>query len=129
MQFSKNAINWFEIPVSNFDRARDFYSRILQIEISELNVGSKRLGLLPYDAATGGIGGAIVQAPDHIPSQRGCLVYLSCGNDLAEVLARIPAAGGCIEKEKHPVSDEQDLGFIAIFKDSEGNRIGLHAPS
>lgn len=129
MQFSKNAINWFEIPVSNFDRARNFYSHILHMEITEMNVGSKRLGLLPYDAAAGGIGGAIVQAPDHIPSQRGCLVYLCCGNDLTEVLARIPAAGGCIEKEKHPVSDEQDLGFIAVFKDSEGNRIGLHSPS
>ncbi|WP_343303978.1 VOC family protein [Chitinophaga niabensis] len=129
MQFPKNAINWFEIPVSNFDRARSFYSHILNSEITEMNFGSDRLGLLPYDAESGGIGGAIVQGPDHIPSQRGCLVYLYCGNDLAEVLARVPAAGGCIEKEKHPVSEESDHGFIAIFKDSEGNRIGLHSPS
>lgn len=129
MQIPKNAINWFEIPVSNFDRARDFYNHILHIELTEMNFGSDRLGLFPCDETTGGVGGAIVQGPDHIPSQRGCLVYLNCGNDLTAVLERIPAAGGSIEKEKHPVSEEQDLGFIAIFKDSEGNRIGLHSPS
>lgn len=90
--------------------------------------GPARFGLLPYDAENGGIGGAIVQGPDHIPSQRGCLVYLHCGKDLAEVLARIPAAGGHIEKEKHPVSEALELGFVAVFKDPEGNRIGLHSP-
>lgn len=129
MQIPKNAINWFEIPVSNFDRARNFYGHILHVEITEMNFGADRLGLLPYDAETGGVGGAIVHGPDHIPSQRGCVVYLHCGNDLAEVLARVPEAGGYIEKEKHAVSEELDLGFIAIFRDTEGNRVGLHSPA
>ncbi|MRG47610.1 VOC family protein [Chitinophaga sp. SYP-B3965] len=130
MQISKNALNWFEIPVSNFDRARDFYSHILHVDITEMNIGADRLGLFPYDAENGGIGGAIVQGPDFIPSQRGCLIYLHGGNDLTEVLARVPDAGGCIEKEKHAVSEDQpDLGYIAIFRDSEGNRIGLHSPA
>lgn len=130
MQIQKNALNWFEIPVSNFDRAKNFYSHILDVEITEMNLGSDRLGLFPYDDTNGGIGGAIVLGPDFIPSQRGCLIYLHCGHDLNDVLARVPDAGGYVEKEKQAVAEERtDLGYIAIFRDTEGNRIGLHSPA
>lgn len=29
----KNAINWFEIPVKDFNRAKRFYEAVLQIEM------------------------------------------------------------------------------------------------
>lgn len=128
MRNPTHAINWFEIPVSQFDRARIFYSTILEVTITEMQLGGDRLGLLSYDAENGGVGGAIVEGLDYVTSKRGCLIYLNCGDDLNEVLDRVINAGGRIERDKTPVSYELDLGFHAIFIDSEGNRIGLHSP-
>jgi predicted enzyme related to lactoylglutathione lyase len=54
-------------------------------------------------------------------------VYLNAGDDLNLVLARVADAGGHVEQEKLPVADEQDLGYYAIIRDTEGNRVALHS--
>ncbi|WP_298731789.1 VOC family protein [uncultured Chitinophaga sp.] len=122
-----NTLNWFEIPVNDFDRARQFYSRLFDYHMQDTLAGPNRRGFLPHDPQGGGVGGAIVQGPDYIPSQRGCLVYLNAGDDLSIVLARVTDAGGKIIQEKTPVSEEQALGYYAIIRDSEGNHIALHS--
>ena len=122
-----NTLNWFEIPVNDFDRARQFYSRLFDYEMQDVLAGPNRRGFLPHDQQGGGIGDAIVQGPDYIPSQRGCLVYLNAGDDLSIVLARVTDAGGKIIQEKAPVSEEHTLGYYAIIRDPEGNRIALHS--
>lgn len=123
MPHAKNAIHWFEIPVMNFELAKQFYSAILQADIQEYFQGADRRGLLQFDAAEGGVGGAIVQGPDFLSSQRGCLVYLYCGNGVTGVLERVVAAGGRIEREVTPFPD---AGRYAIILDSEGNRVALY---
>ncbi|RPD41319.1 VOC family protein [Chitinophaga barathri] len=127
MQVPKNALKWFEIPVSNFDRARKFYNTVFNFELLEAHVRGNRMGLFPCDEGDGGVGGAIVEGPDAVPSQRGCVVYLYCGPDLTEVLDRVPGAGGRILHEKAPISPEKEMGYQAVFTDTEGNRIGLHS--
>jgi predicted enzyme related to lactoylglutathione lyase len=122
-----NTLNWFEIPVNDFDRARQFYSRLFDYEMQDVLAGPNRRGFLPHDQQGNGIGGAIVQGPDYIPSQRGCLVYLNAGDDLSVVLERVTEAGGKIIQEKAPVSEEHSLGYYAIIRDSEGNHIALHS--
>ncbi|ATL45947.1 hypothetical protein COR50_01535 [Chitinophaga caeni] len=125
MEIPKNSISWFEIPVKDFERARDFYSAIFQFELQEIKMGINRLGFFPVKAE--GIGGAIVQGPDYISSQRGSLLYLTAEPDLLEVLDRIPDAGGKIELGKTPLSLDQQLGYFAIFYDTEGNRLALYS--
>ncbi|RAJ10816.1 hypothetical protein LX64_00423 [Chitinophaga skermanii] len=127
MQIPKNAVNWVEIPVKDFERAKQFYNTIFQFDMPETNMGMNRMGFLLFDMQQGGVGAAIVQGADYISSQRGCLVYLNAGNDLSEVLDRIPNAGGKIELGKSPVSESQHLGYFAIFYDTEGNRLALHS--
>ncbi|GAA0524559.1 VOC family protein [Chitinophaga japonensis] len=127
MKLPASALNWFEIPVNDFDRARSFYNRLFDYEMQETLNGPNRRGFLPHDPQSGGIGGAIVHGPDYIPSQRGCLVYLNAGNDLDGMLERAADAGAHIVQEKTPVSEEQALGFYAIIRDPEGNRVALHA--
>lgn len=127
MQLSRNALNWFEIPVNDFDRAKAFYSHIFNYEMPENQMGPNRMGFFLYDSNNGGIGGAIVQGPDYIPSQRGALVYLNAGPDLQEVLERVEGAGGRIEIEKTQVSAEEGLGYFAIIHDVAGNRLALHS--
>ena len=50
---------------------------------------------------------------------------LNAGNDLDAVLGRVKAHGGKIEKGKTRIEGE-DMGFFALFIDSEGNKIGLY---
>ena len=126
-QVPKNALSWFEIPVHDFDRARKFYSQIFSYEMPEQQLGFKRMGFFPYDNEDGGIGGAIVQGSDYLPSQRGSLIYLYAGDDLTTVLDRVEDAGGKIELDKRPMSELQDLGYFAIIFDTDGNRVALYS--
>ncbi len=127
MQLPRNALNWFEIPVNDFDRAKAFYNHIFNVEMPENQMGPNRMGFFLYDSGNGGIGGAIVQGPDYIPSQRGALVYLNAGPDLQEVLDRVESGGGRIEIEKTPVAAGEELGYFAIIHDVAGNRLALHS--
>lgn len=125
MEFTKNAINWFEIPVLNFDRAKEFYSKIFDFQMPEMTMGDMRMGFLLYDQENDGVGGAIVQGEGCIPSETGTKVYLNGGSDLTIVLNKIEAAGGKIVLPKTEIGS--DFGFFALFMDSEGNQLGLHS--
>jgi predicted enzyme related to lactoylglutathione lyase len=125
MEMVKNALKWFEIPVADFERAKRFYESIFDFEMPENRMGPNRLGFLLYDFTAGGIGGAIAQGPSYVPSESGTLVYLNAGSDLATVLARVEPAGGAVIVAKSLITPE--LGYIAVFRDSEGNRVALHS--
>lgn len=118
-----NAVNWFEIPVSDFERAKKFYSSIFDYEMFEINMQNLLMGFLPYQGE--GVSGAIVKGEGYEPSENGVIVYLNGGDDLQAVLDRIENAGGKILTPKMRVTD--DIGHIALFLDSEGNRLGLHS--
>ncbi len=124
MAIPTNALNWFELPVIDFARAKAFYERIFEVELSERQMGPRKMGFLPYDF-TRGVGGAIVEAPDFIPSTQGSLIYLNAGPDLSVVLDRIEPAGGKVLMGKTEVGP--NLGFHALFLDPEGNRVALHS--
>ena len=125
MEKMANSINWVEIPVLNFERAKEFYSRLYDFEMFENTMGSLRLGYLPMDKDSQGVGGAIVQGNGYVPSSLGAKVYLNGGKDLLTVLNRVNAAGGEIVVPKTKISDE--IGYFAIFEDTEGNHIALHS--
>jgi len=91
-----NAINWFEIPVRNFERAKAFYATLFGVDIQEMPHPSLRYGMLPSDMQNGGVGGGIVQGEGFEPSMNGTLVYLNGGEDLGIVLSKVEQAGGKI---------------------------------
>ncbi|MBI3354765.1 MAG: VOC family protein [Deltaproteobacteria bacterium] len=120
----KNAINWFEIPVKNFDRGKKFYSTILGGEINEMPNPQMKYGFLPFDMKNGGVGGAIVQGEGYEPSGKGSLIYLNGGDDLGKVLSKVEKAGGKILLPKTSIGQN---GFMAHFLDTEGNKVALHS--
>lgn len=122
----KNAINWFEIPVLDYERAKKFYSTILDLEITDYHMPEKNMkyGMFPYDMENGGVGGAIVEMAEMKPSTDGSTVYLNGGEDLNVALNKVEAAGGKIFM---PKMDIDENGFIAQFLDTEGNRVALHS--
>lgn len=123
-----NALNWFEIPVNDFNRAKTFYETLFDYQMPESQMGHSRMGFLLHDFQNGKVGGAIVHNPEfYTPSNNGSLIYLNCQPDLQIVLDRVEAAGGKILGQKTLVSPEQNLGYWALILDSEGNRVALHS--
>jgi predicted enzyme related to lactoylglutathione lyase len=125
MEMMKDAIAWVEIPVSNFDRAKKFYSALYDFEMPEMEMGPNKMGILLYDQEKGGIGGAIVQGQGYTPAKIGVKVYVSGGKDLNTVLNRVEKAGGKVLMKKTQITPE--LGHFAAFTDCEGNEISLHS--
>jgi uncharacterized protein len=119
----KNAINWFEIPVKDFDRAKKFYETLFGAPIQEMPNPGMRYGMLPADMQAG-VGGGIVQGPGFEPSATGALVYLNGGDDLSIPLAKVEKAGGKIVMPKTSLGPN---GFMAHLMDTEGNKIALHS--
>ena len=119
-----NAINWFEIPVTDFERAKKFYSTIYSYEMPEMMMGPNRMGFLPHEQGKG-VGGAIVQGDVYKPSADGHKIYLSAGDDLNEVLSKVEGAGGKVIVQKIMIAPE--LGWVAVFTDTEGNQVSIHS--
>lgn len=119
-----NAIEWFELPVRDLDRAQAFYEKLLGNSLRREAMGDKQLAVFAYgDTGVGGclMAGANVAAP----SADGALVYLNAGPSLDATLARVAAAGGRITTPKVQLPD--GMGCFAHIADSEGGRVGLHA--
>ncbi|HYD22385.1 MAG TPA: VOC family protein [Flavipsychrobacter sp.] len=119
----KNSINWFEIPVTDFERAKEFYGKLFDAEIQVMPHPEYKYGMLPGDMQNG-VSGGIVQGPGFEPSDKGPLIYLNGGDDLSGPLSRVEAAGGKIILPKTSIGPN---GFMAHFIDSEGNKMALHS--
>jgi predicted enzyme related to lactoylglutathione lyase len=122
----RNALNWFEIPVADMTRAVAFYGAILGVELKAEEIMGMLTAFFPYDWEGEGAGGGLVQGPGYVPSSEGTLVYLNGGDDLATVLDKVEGAGGSVVMPKSSIGEN---GFMAIFIDSEGNKVGLHSPA
>ncbi|ASS48944.1 MAG: glyoxalase [Candidatus Fluviicola riflensis] len=118
-----NSINWFEIPVKDFDRAKAFYGKLFDAEIQEMPHPDYKYGILPCDMQNG-VGGGIVQGEGFEPSMTGPVIYLNGGDDLSGPLSRIEAAGGKVLMPKTSIGSN---GFMAHFIDTEGNKLALHS--
>jgi predicted enzyme related to lactoylglutathione lyase len=120
-----NLFNWVEIPTSDMQRAKTFYSAILGVaELPEQDLGNGLLyAFLPMQP--GEVGGALVQHPNYAPGQgQGVCIYLVVQGDLNDTLARVEAAGGKVVIPKTSLG-EMNPGYMAQFIDSESNRLGL----
>ena len=118
-----NIINWFEIPVADFARAVRFYEAVFQTVLRREDMANMRMAVFPYSEPNPG--GALVEFEHYKPSADGTIVYLQALG-LGVMLERVNAAGGkCIFG---PQVLPDDIGTIALFLDSEGNRVGLHEP-
>ncbi|MCU0418033.1 MAG: VOC family protein [Cyclobacteriaceae bacterium] len=115
-------LNWFEIPATDFARAKTFYAKVLDAQIHDFD---KHYAFLPSDPQKGGFGGAIAYGENYVPAMTGTTVYLDGGNDLSIALGRVASAGGKVILPKTSVGN--DRGFIALFIDTEGNKVGLHS--
>ena len=118
-----NLISIVEIPVADFLRAVQFYQTILGVKIEEVEMDGVQLGVLPNDEGTVNV--VLAKGSDYKPSTNGALLYLNSGEDLQPSLDKIGQNGGQVILPKTAISPE--MGFFALFIDSEGNKMGLHS--
>ncbi len=122
----KNALNWFEIPALNFDRAKAFYETILGEEMMLMPHPEYKYGMFPATMESGNVGGGLVQGEGFEPSTTGSIIYLNAQPDLSVALSKVEAAGGKVILPKTSIGGN---GFMAMIIDTEGNRVGLHSMS
>jgi predicted enzyme related to lactoylglutathione lyase len=123
MALKPNPVNWFEIPVNDLSRATKFYETILGTELSLNEMGPMKMAWFPMEREGSGAGGTLIKAEHYTPSQSGTLIYFSV-DSIEDVYNRVDKNGGKTISPKQSIGEH---GFIAIFQDSEGNRIGLHS--
>jgi predicted enzyme related to lactoylglutathione lyase len=120
-----NAVNWFEIPARDLDRATRFYNRVLDTQLRKEMFETRPMAIFPSSET--GVGGALVQDRDEVPSLQGTLIYLNARDEsgLVAALGRVEGAGGRVLMPKTAIGPQ---GFIAVIEDTEHNRVGVHAP-
>ena len=120
-----NIAVWFEIPAADFDRAAKFYETIFDTTLKHETFGGPRMGVFPYDRPK--VSGCVMEAPERAGQDSGTLIYINCNGHLDEVVARVEAAGGALLTPR--IDLPPGMGSFFHIRDSEGNRVGLHAAS
>ena len=126
MDKNSNSLNWFEIPALDLDRATKFYETIFDIKMDPFPemMGMKMKGF-PAEMGNGKASGALAQSSMHKPSSDGVIIYLNANPNIQTVIDRIEKANGKILVPKTQITPE--IGYMAFFADTEGNKVALHA--
>lgn len=118
-------VSWFEIPVNDMESAIAFYEKVFDCKLERHQLGPIDMAWFPWNHEMGGAGGSLVKSEgNYQTSENGVLVYFS-SKDVNQELERIPKAGGQVLQGKTLITKE--IGYMALFIDSEGNRIALHS--
>lgn len=124
---NKNVVGWFEIPVINMDRAIKYYEAVFDIKLSRHLLGPIDMAWFPaVEEGAGTPGSLVYNERAYKPSMDGVLIYFTAlSGDLSIELGKVEKSGGKILLPKTQISEE--VGYMALFSDSEGNRIALHS--
>ena len=124
MGVDANPVGWFEIPVTDMDRAKKFYESVFGFEIAITEMNGNAMGWFPMASDVIGAGGTLIQGDGYIPSSdKGVLIYFTAP-DMENNLKRIAENNGKVLMPRTSIGEH---GFISIFIDSEGNRLALHS--
>jgi predicted enzyme related to lactoylglutathione lyase len=118
-----NALNWFEIPTIDLERARKFYEAIFDAKFFDYEVGGQKMVIFP--APQDKSSGALIQEENCKPSNDGAIIYLNANPSIQAVIDRIEPNGGKVLIPKTLISEE--IGYCCHFLDTEGNKVALHA--
>jgi predicted enzyme related to lactoylglutathione lyase len=122
----QKVIDWFEIPVSDLQRAQTFYEVVLQTTMQREHFAGPGIPITVFPGEGDTVKGALMSGhPALQVGACGTLVYLHAGASLDAALQRVEAAGGQVLMGR--VALPEGLGFMAHMRDVDGNRVGLHA--
>jgi predicted enzyme related to lactoylglutathione lyase len=118
-----NPVGWFEIPVEDLDRAKSFYDAVFEFDLELHDMGPMQMAWFPMIEGVQGAPGALVKMDGYKPSDNGIRIYFTAP-DIDATLEKAAANGGEILMPRTSIGE---YGFIAQFRDTEGNRIAIHS--
>jgi predicted enzyme related to lactoylglutathione lyase len=117
-----NPVVYFEIPVTDMERAIKFYKSVFDFSFEKEVIDNNEMALFPFSDENGGISGALAKGEIYKPTKDGVVIYFSTMNIDEKLKLTVENEGQVL----YPKTSNGDLGFVAEFEDSEGNRIALH---
>ncbi len=121
METNFNPVVYFEIPVTDIERAISFYKAVFQFNFEKKVIDDNEMALFPFTDGRTGVSGALAKGEIYKPTKNGVIIYLKTF-DIDKTLKLASENGG---KVLYPKTDN-GLGFVAEFEDTEGNRIALY---
>jgi uncharacterized protein len=118
-----NAVCWFEIPVTDLQRAKAFYEYVFDVQLSLNEMSNMKMAMFPWLDNAPGTAGSLMQGENYEPCKKGTVVYFTVPN-IDVLLTKISQRGG---KTLLPKMSIGEYGWIAHFEDTEGNRVALHS--
>lgn len=126
MELARNAVGWFEIPVTDMNRAIKFYEGVFGYKLERHEMGELDMAWFPFADVPDSPGTLVYHKDFYKPSKDGILIYFtSPSGDLSNELAKVEPAGGKVLVPKKLITE--DVGYMALCIDTEGNRIALHS--
>ena len=122
---NNNIATWFDLPVIDMQRAKEFYATVLGASFKDDEMNGYQLAI--FQAEDNAVSGMLVLGEHYQPSATGAVVYFNAGDDLSQPLAQAEQVGALIVVPKTAINDG-NCGYFALFIDSEGNRVGLYSP-
>lgn len=136
----KSLIQWIEIPAYDFDKAVLFYSSVFNLKIEKKIFNGVLHGV--FSIYENNITGAIVKVEGMPTSKDGVVLYFNV-YEMTVTENRIVQFGGTILKEKAIIKNslpdgsslipqtmiDGEVGYYSLFRDTEGNKMGLYSNS
>jgi uncharacterized protein len=122
MKEKYNPVVYFEIPVTDIERAQRFYSSVFGFTFEKEIIDKNEMALFPFIEDISGISGALAKGEIYKPTKDGVVIYFYT-DDIEKSLKLATENGGLI---LYPKTSNGELGFVAEIQDSEGNRVALH---
>jgi len=119
-----NKVMHFEIPADDVERAKAFYTKSFSWQTQDIPemkytiARSVEVDENQMPKEPGAINGGIFKRESDMPHPQ---FYIDV-DDIDKALEHIEEHGGKLVRGKTPVGD---MGFVANFKDTEGNVLGL----
>jgi predicted enzyme related to lactoylglutathione lyase len=121
MAKKSNPVVYYEIPVTDMDRAVKFYAAVFKFDFEKATIDSNEMALFPFTDENTGISGALAKGDIYKPTKDGILIYFNT-ESIDETLRLATSSGGKILYAR----TDNGVGLVAEFEDTEGNRIALY---
>jgi uncharacterized protein len=119
-----NTICWFDLAVANLERAKTFYSKVLDKQLEICTEGGFTMVVFPHSDNCSDVAGCLYEKTDFVPNTSDLLIYFDVNKRIHKAVAEVIPNGG---KVVSPVEAIGPWGFRAVILDSEGNKIALHS--
>ena len=116
----KDAVVWFEIPVTDMERSKAFYSAVLGTSFTDDDSGPNPIAIFDVKDMKSGVSGHLYPGKPAAEGN-GPTIHLAAPEPLEETLGRVGENGG---KVLSPII-KIPPGRFAYCLDPDGNSIGL----